>query len=423
VTGDGGQWGRTKDVARDPVTDWATDFDHAHPGHAANAPAIWDELRDRCPVAHTDRYGGMWVPTRGTDVRAIAMDTRRFSNRASFVSNQRPRRDNGPGAMPPISADPPDHTAARQALLRPFAPGTVNEVWEPRTRAHCRELLDGIERQLDGGAPVIDAALMYSQQLPVRVTAEMLGLPLDDGDRFRDWVSRIAEDPGGDIAVPVTELATYLGEKIEQRRRAETMGADLISYLLEQRGDDGGDVTHDSVLGTCLLMFLAGIDTTWSAIGAGLWHLSQYPEDRRRWIDDPDVRPLAIEEILRFYAPVTMARLVNEDTTIGGCPVREDDWVLVMYPSYNRDPEMFERAGEFIIDRARNRHVAFGLGIHRCLGSNLARMELTVAIEEWMARFGDFELADPAGVRWSAGQARGPRTIPVRIHLRSGEAA
>jgi cytochrome P450 len=299
----------------------------------------------------------------------------------------------------------------------------VQEVWEPRTRAHCRELLDDIARQIEGGVTVVDAALSYSQQLPVRITAEMLGLPVDDGDRFRDWVSRIAEDPGGDIAVPVMELAGYLSEKIDERRRSATSGDDLISYLLEGEDAEADDLTDGSILGTCLLMFLAGIDTTWSAIGAGLWHLSQHPEDRRRWIEEPEVRPLAIEEILRFYAPVTMARLANEDATIGGCPVREDEWVLVMYPSYNRDPEMFERADEFVIDRARNRHAAFGLGIHRCLGSNLARMELTVAIEEWMERFGDFELADTDGVRWSAGQARGPRTIPVRIPVGRRERA
>ena len=109
---------------------------------------------------------------------------------------------------------------------------------------------------------------------------------------------------------------------------------------------------------------------------------------------------------------------VAEDTEIAGCPVTTDDWVLLPFPSANRDPEMFDRADEFVIDRAKNRHSAFGLGIHRCLGSNLARMELTVAIEEWMDRFPDFELADPDAVRWSTGQVRGPRNLPIRINGR-----
>ena len=119
--------------------------------------------------------------------------------------------------------------------------------------------------------------------------------------------------------------------------------------------------------------------------------------------------PFAIEELLRFYAPVTMARIVAKDVEIGGRTMREGDWVLLPFPSANRDPEFFDRADEFVIDREKNRHVAFGLGIHRCLGSNLARMELTVAVEEWMRRIPDFELDDPDAVRWSTGQVRGPR--------------
>ena len=110
-----------------------------------------------------------------------------------------------------------------------------------------------------------------------------------------------------------------------------------------------------------------------------------------------------------------MARLVAQDTEVGGCPMRQGDWVLLPFPSANRDPEFFERADEFVIDRRRNRHAAFGLGIHRCVGSNLARLELSVAVEEWMARVPDFELADPDAVTWSTGQVRGPRTLPVTI--------
>ncbi|MEE9415778.1 MAG: cytochrome P450, partial [Acidimicrobiales bacterium] len=154
---------------------------------------------------------------------------------------------------------------------------------------------------------------------------------------------------------------------------------------------------------------------TWSAIGASLWHLAQNPQDRRRWVEDPAVQPAAIEEFLRFYAPVTMARLVAKPTEISGCPVLPNEWVLLPFPAGNRDPEAFEQAGEFIIDRARNRHGAFGLGIHRCVGSNLARLELSVALEEWMKRVPDFELADPAGVLWSTGQVRGPRNLPIRV--------
>jgi len=196
--------------------------------------------------------------------------------------------------------------------------------------------------------------------------------------------------------------------------RAAEPTDDLISYMTHATFA-GEPLAPYHVRGTCALLIIAGIDTTWSAIGASLWHLAQNPSDRQRWIDDPDVRPFAVEEFLRFYAPVTMARLVASDTTFAGCEMRKDDWVLLPFPAANRDPEAFENAADFIIDRKRNRHSAFGLGIHRCLGSNLARMELTVALEEWMARVPHFELADPQGVRWSTGQIRGPRELPVRI--------
>jgi cytochrome P450 len=159
---------------------------------------------------------------------------------------------------------------------------------------------------------------------------------------------------------------------------------------------------------------IAGIDTTWSAIGASLWHLSQHPDDRRRLAAEPDLMPTAVEEFLRAYAPVTMARLVARDVELNGRRLHEGDWLLLPFPAANRDPEFFPDADQVRLDRVENRHAAFGLGIHRCIGSNLARMELTVALEEWMNRYPDFELTDPTQVTWSAGQVRGPRRVPVR---------
>jgi cytochrome P450 len=121
----------------------------------------------------------------------------------------------------------------------------------------------------------------------------------------------------------------------------------------------------------------------------------------------------ALEEFLRAYAPVTMARLVAKDHDFHGCPMKQDDWVLLPFPAANRDPREYEHADEFIVDREQNRHAAFGLGIHRCLGSNLARLELKIAIQEFIARFPDFELEGET--RWSVGMIRGPRELPVRI--------
>ena len=176
---------------------------------------------------------------------------------------------------------------------------------------------------------------------------------------------------------------------------------------------DGEKLTDEMVGGSIILLLVAGIDTTWSAIGSSLWHLAQTPGDRQRLTDDPEVMTFAIEEFLRAYAPVTMARMVAKDHDFHGCPMKKDDWVLLPFPAANRDPKQFEDADTFIIDREVNRHAAFGLGIHRCLGSNLARLELRVAIEEFVARFPNFELA--GDTTWSIGQIRGPRVLPVRI--------
>ena len=203
-----------------------------------------------------------------------------------------------------------------------------------------------------------------------------------------------------------TTTSTRASRSISQNPRD-----DLTTFLLEAELD--GEKLHpDHVRGTMVLLMIAGIDTTWSAIGASLWHLAQHPDDRARLAADPSLMPTAVEEFLRAYAPVTMARLVAEDFDFHGCPMKQGDWLLLPFPAANRDPDVFPDADHVIIDRAENRHAAFGLGIHRCLGSNLARMELQIALEEWMKRYPDFELAAPDQVAWSAGQVRGPARCP-----------
>ncbi len=394
---------------RGPVSDWATDFDHISAEYATRAPEIWDELRATCPVAHTDRFGGAWLPTRHDDVEAIARDTEHFTSRGVIVFDGRPDEPAPIGYAPPITSDPPFHGFARRLLLPAFSPKAV-DVWEQLTRESCRELVDEI---LSRGRDEADAAVDYAQHIPVRVIAGMLGVPEQDGPRFREFIHRIIEDPGvgADIA-PEDTLDHYLQGVVDDH--LENPRDDLVGYLLALE-IDGRPLSREHVTGTIALLIIAGIDTTWSAIGASLHHLATNPADRQRLLDEPELIDTAVEEFLRFYAPVTMARLVAQDVEIGGCPMKQDDWVLLSFPSANRDPDQFDDAGSFVVDRARNRHAAFGLGIHRCIGSNLARMELKVAIQEWLARVPHFELSDPAAVRWSAGQVRGPRQLPVRI--------
>jgi hypothetical protein len=162
-----------------------------------------------------------------------------------------------------------------------------------------------------------------------------------------------------------------------------------------------------------LLLVVAGIDTTWSSIGSAMWHLAQHPDDRKMLIERPEIIQNAVEELLRAYSPVTMARLMNSDYEYNGCPMKTDDRVLMNFPAANRDPEKFEDPDKVILDRQHNPHIAFGVGIHRCAGSNLARMEMKVAIEEWLKRIPDFRLEKPEAVTWAGGQVRGPRTLPV----------
>ena len=396
-----------------PVDDWTTDFDHVDPEYAARAPEIWDELRRECPVAHSDRYGGIWLPVRHEDVCAIAKDTDTFSSNGVVVHDGRPEIPPPVGFAPPITSDPPFHRIAREFLLPAFAPKPV-EARREATRETCRELLDDLMAGVAAGrTDIVDAALGYTQHIPVRVIADMLGVPRSDGDQFRVFIHRIMEQPGAEFEVEYEDSIDFYLDTLIAARAVEPQD-DLISHMTHAT-IAGRPLEHEHVRGTCGLLIIAGVDTTWSAIGASLWHMAQNPADRRRWIEDPDVRPFAVEEFLRFYAPVTMARIVAKDAAFAGREMQANDWVLLPFPAANRDPEAFEDADKFVIDRRRNRHVAFGLGIHRCLGSNLARMELTVALEEWMARVPDFELADPEGVTWSTGQIRGPRTLPVRI--------
>ncbi len=392
-----------------PVTDWATDFDHADPDWAARAPEIWDELRTGCPVAHSDRYGGVWLPTTHDDVSAIAYDTEHFTSRSVVVTEGRPLAPAPRGIAPPISSDPPFHHGARRLLLPAFSPKAI-EPLEPFTREFCEGLLDAV-----AGQDVIDGATDYAQHIPVRVIAKMLGFPPDDGDIFRQIVHNALET----VDLPVEKrienfglLDTYLRAQVDDH--LANPRDDLTTFLLEAEMD-GEPLLPEHVGGTIALLLIAGIDTTWSAVGSALWHLATHPDDRHRLIDDPEVMPLAIEELLRFYAPVTMARLVKDDFDYNGCPMHADEWVLLPFPAANRDPEFFDRADEFVIDREENRHAAFGLGIHRCAGSNLARMELRVAVEVFLERHRDFSLADPDAVTWSGGQVRGPRALPLRI--------
>jgi cytochrome P450 len=391
-----------------PKLDWATDYDIFDADYIRDPFPVWDELRGKCPIAHTARWAGSWLPTKFEDVFELAHQHNIFSSRSITVTAVAPPTagDYGVRAMP-ISVDQPDHTWSRKLLLPAFNLKSV-EKWEGVTRELCRSLIDGF---VDKGRA--DAAAGYAQQIPVRVIAGMLGVPGDMSDTFTGWVRGVLEigltNPEERIKNRQAIIA-FFRECLAERRA--NPGEDLISELATAEVD-GHPVKDDDIVGICTLLLIAGIDTTWSAIGSSLWHLASHEEDRRRLAADPALMGTAVEELLRAYSPVTMARIVNEDTDFKGCPMKAGDRVLMNFPGANRDPDKFERADEFVIDREKNPHIAFGVGIHRCVGSNLARMELRVALEEWMSRIPEFSLEDPSAVTWAGGQVRGPRSCMV----------
>ena len=275
------------------------------------------------------------------------------------------------------------------------------------TRDLCSRLIDGF--LADGRA---DAAADYAQQIPVRVIAHILGVPESLSDTFTGWVRAVLEFADDEERRREGTLALIEYFVTELERRKSEPGDDLLSALL-QAEQDGLPLEDAVVLGIAAITLIAGADTTWSAIGSSLWHLATHPEDAKTLATDPEAMPLAIEELLRAYSPVTMARIVTSDVEFEGCPMKAADKVLMNFPAANRDPEAFEDPDKVILDRAHNRHVAFGSGIHRCAGSNLARMELRVAIEEWLRRIPDFRIEEGAEVTWAGGQVRGPRSVPV----------
>jgi cytochrome P450 len=388
-----------------PVRDWIHDFDHTDPRWTEDPFPIWEQLRSASPVVHTERFLGCYMPTTYEAVKEIAYDTEHFSSRRVVVRDIRPDTTQ---TAPPITSDPPQHKPAKQVLLPPFTPDAMKKL-EPRVRAICNELID--EFIADGKC---DAAARYTKHVPVRAIAHMLGIPEKDGELFIKWIHGILElgiKDNDALMNAVQEMSAYFAGHIEYRKTHPT--DDLISVLMKARDKNGQPLSDQHVLGSLRLLLIAGIDTTWSAIGSSLWHLAKTPADRARLVAEPELMPTAVEELLRAYSPVTMAREVMKETTISGCPVKPGNMVLLSFPAANRDPAMFPNADTVVIDRRENRHAAFGLGIHRCVGSNLARMEMTVAIEEWLKRIPDFRL-DPAGkVTWSEGTVRGPRQLPM----------
>ena len=390
------------------------DFDHLNPNYNQNIYEAWDRMRSKSLVAYSNRYGGTWLPLSHDYISEIAYDTKHFSSASVVVSNIKPLHPQEDGGfMPPITSDPPFHKESKQLLLAEFSKAKATEL-EPSIRKYCVARLDALE-PIQPGQTVLDAAIDYAQHIPVNTMCGILGIPIEDGDLIRSFLKDAVE--GANLAPEELEknyarFDEYIYKQINDRRlQPET---DLISRLIKA-ADQDNSLQPNQLVGLIRLMIVAGIDTVWSIIGTVIWHLAKHPKDLESLRSEPALMSTAIEEFLRAYAPVTMARVLKEDREFHGCPMKKGDWVLLSFPAANRDPVAFEDANIVKLDRQLNRHAAFGLGIHRCIGSHLARSELRIAIEVFINRYKRFELASPDLTTWSTGQVRGPRSLPIRI--------
>ena len=392
-----------------PVTDWVNDWDWLDDGWGENAIDIWNSVREQCPVGSTERYGRAFMPVTMEAVRHIANDTENFSS--IWVNVSRP--DAPRSAAPPITSDPPEHHGHRRLILPAFNPKAVAGI-EDELRHFCRSLIKDLD-----GMDATDAAVNYTQHIPVHGICILTGLPEEDADLFRDWIFKTFQLAPKDNRVRLEvmiEMTQYIDGLLKDRLAHPK---DDLLTMIAHAEIDGEEVPWDIKIGYIRLQIVAGIDTTWSAIGSGLWHFAQHNDQVQRLVAVPNDDLLwqtANEEVLRYYAPVTMARKVVNDTEVAGCPMHAGDQTLVTFPAANHDPSAFEDAHIFKLDRENNRHVAFGLGIHRCAGSNLARLEMLVAFQEWLRAFPNYSLDPSKKTTWANGQVRGPRQIPVLLN-------
>jgi cytochrome P450 len=349
--------------------------------------ATYSRLRAACPVGRSEKYDGFWFLTKNEDIFAAEQDPGTFAVAPSMLLP-----DLGTGfPMIPIDIDPPDHSWYRRILLPLFTPKAVARL-EDGMRRTSRQLLQQVS-----GQDVADVSALYARPMPTIVFSRLAGFPEKDWPKFDAWVDDIIYERTVDPArahAASREVVDYF-DHLLQARRGDTGHDDLISQLYRAR-IDGRPLTHSELVSYCYLLFVAGLDTTAWAIRSSLWYLARHPEDQERLRRQPGLIPVAAEEFLRTMSPVqAMARTCRADTEIRGRQIKAGDRVALVFGAGNRDPDVFESPDEIQLGRESNRHLAFGAGIHRCLGSNLGRRELVVALEEFLSGVPAFGHAQP----------------------------
>ncbi len=360
-----------------------------------DAPVYYDP-RDRC-----------WNVFLYDDVQRVAQDYATFS---SNLSGPAPLDAHDPIQASIIATDPPRHHRLRSLVSKAFTPRAIAQL-EPRITAITDELLDRVVET--GRLDVVDD---LATPLPVTVIAEMLGVPAKDHERFKRWSDAVVGESGAfdDTPHAERELAEYFMRVVEERQRAP--GDDLVSGLL-QADLDGERLSLAEILGFCVLLLVAGNETTTNLIGNAILCFAENPDAVRRLRENPSLLPGAIEEVLRYRSPVQALpnRIATTDTELRGQRIQRGQQVVFWIGSANRDENKFPDADRFVLDRTPNPHLAFGAGVHFCLGAPLARLEAKVALTALLDRCPNLEV-DEAGVVLNASPiVYGPKKLPVRF--------
>jgi cytochrome P450 len=388
------------------------DYDPYSRAQREDPHPLYRELRRSCPVYHNEPMD-FWALFRFADVREASRDWRTFtSTSGSFLEEElEAMREFMPPEGKFQDMDPPRSAELRRLVRDRFAAGTISKD-EPWIRTIVTELIDQF---VDRGSA--DLATEFAEPLPVRVISDMLGIPRSEQPSVSQWCHVMFErNTDGTATEQAFEagyaIRSYLEAMAEARRTEQ--GDDLMTQIARS-AIDGVPLTDNEILGMTLLIYAAGNETTSMLIGNAIWLLDQHPEERERLRADPAAIPAALEEMLRFEAPVShQARMTTRDVDIQGVTIPKGKKVLLMYGSANRDEEVFEQSEAFEPARAANRHLAFGEGIHFCLGAPLARLEARIALEEILGRIPRYRVSGP--IQWSqATVLRGPVRLPVEF--------
>jgi cytochrome P450 len=379
------------------------DFDHNRPEHARDWRQIYSELRGRCPIAHSDAWGGFHVISRYEDVATVGRSHRTYSS-GRYAAGRRdggvtipPVAEGGPAAIP-IELDPPEHFAYRRVLTPWFSRAAVAQRWEPFVREVVTALVD--EAIETGRLELIGQLIGPATAM---LGMEIAGLPLCDWRVYAPPYHEMMHVPQDSPEWPrVIGQMTAIYRRIarEVAARAVQPRDDLISHLLQSEVD-GTRIAPTTVANIINVLLSAAVDTTASASGHIFYWLSAHPVQRQRLIDEPELIPAAREELLRYFSPTPVTgRTVTRETVLGGYRLMPGDRILTAFASANLDPDVWEDPETVDFDRNASGHLAFGIGVHRCLGLHVARATLAATLGETLRRMPDFVVDEANSVRY-----------------------